>query len=111
MLEPEEVREAEFGKPATEEAIADSIHQLTPEPAAIDSETGTAGAEVESGNATSDTFAAVTQASATTDSAPALEAPTTTVTEAQPAMPEPVIIELVSEPPQAESGDRAAGHG
>jgi hypothetical protein len=112
ILAADELREAAMSKPviAVEEATADSPRQPAPEPTAVDPEMKTPDTEIEPDSRAPDTAPTVRPESAAAVHEAALVAATgpTIVPEAQTAVPEPLMIELVNDPPQEEFGDGAA---
>jgi hypothetical protein len=110
VLAADEAREVERSKPvmAAEEATADSIRQPAPELAANESEAEASVAEIEPHDVGS---GAVTPGSTLAE--PALEPTTepTIVPEVQTAQPEPLMIELISNPPHEGLGGSSAGQG
>jgi hypothetical protein len=111
ILAADEAREAEHSKPAmaAQEATADSLPKTTPQPAAVDTETNIPVADVERAKAASEPIATAPEsAAALTDSALEATQPPTIVPEEQTTLAEPLVIELVSDPPGEEFGDGAA---
>jgi hypothetical protein len=90
---------------AAHEAAADSLPKVTPEPAAVDTETEIPVADFERDNAASEPIATTQESTATLPNS-ALEAtqPPPIVPEEQTTLAEPLVIELVSDPPQDELG-------
>lgn len=115
MLAADEAREAVVSKPvvAAEVTIDYPVRQPETEPAAVNSEAKAPTAEVDPPNAISDTVQADTPESATMEPHPAVEAAKTParMPEEQTLYQEPLMIEFVSDPPQAESGGATAEQG
>ena len=113
ILAADEAREAEHSKLVmkAEDAIADSVRQSAPEVAPDELETEAPVAKIEPHDVGSDSTHAVTPKSTFAEPAPESATEPTIVTEAQAVQPEPLMIELISNPPPDELGGRAAGQG
>jgi hypothetical protein len=113
ILAADEARESEHSKPvmAPEEATADSVHQPAPELAARKLETEAPVAKTKYDDDDSVSTHAVTEASTYVEPAPESAMEPSIVTEVQVVQPEPLMIDLVSNPPHDESGSSSADQG
>jgi hypothetical protein len=97
---------------AAEEATADSLAKTIPERAAVDAEMKTPGVDFERDYAASEPIATPPESAATLpDSALEPTKTPTIVPEEQTKLPEPLVIELVSNPPRDELGGTVAEEG
>jgi hypothetical protein len=111
ILAADEAREAEHSRPeiAAHEATADSLPKTISAPAAGDAAVKTPPADVLRDNLGSEPIVTMPESGSPLADA-ALEAtqPPTIVPETQTELPEPLVIEFVSDPPHEEFGDDAA---
>lgn len=112
-LEADEAREVERSKPVktAEEAAADAARQPTPELAAVEPEIDAPVVEIEPDNVESASSHAVRPESTFARPAPESATKPTTVPDAETVQPEPLMIELVSNPPHDEFGSPSAEQG
>jgi hypothetical protein len=113
ILAADEARELEHSKPvmAAEDAAAESVRQPESEVPADESEAEAPVAKSEPHDVGSTSTRAVTPESTFAEPAPELAMEPTIVPEAQTVQPEPLIIELISNPPRDELGGSSAGQG
>ena len=113
LLAAEERRDAENSKPVTaaEEATAASVRQPAQESATVDPETEAPMAETDPADDESASPHAVAPASMFAEPVPESATEPTIVAEVQAVQPEPLMIELVSNPPHEELGGSPAGQG
>jgi hypothetical protein len=113
ILAADEARELEHSKPvmAAEDAAAESVRQPESEVPADESEAEAPVAKSEPHDVGSTSTRAVTPESTFAEPAPELAMEPTIVPEAQAVQPEPLMIELISNPPHDELGGSSAGQG